>query len=81
MVIPLTHEEARERRGRFGIEGEPDPDRDYFACRHWDEETRLCGNYENRPEMCRAFPYGKPCEHGCDCDCDYAPRVWDGDYA
>jgi Fe-S-cluster containining protein len=86
MVIPLTHEETLHRGRRFGLHGfgpldEPDPAREYFRCIHWDEQTRLCGNYEHRPEMCRAYPYGEPCEHGCDADWDHAPRVWEGDYA
>jgi Fe-S-cluster containining protein len=81
MIVPLTLDELVERAQRFGIAGEPcDPEREHFRCVHWDEQTRLCGNYANRPEMCRAYPYGKPCEHGCDADWDHAPRVWEGDY-
>lgn len=86
MLVPLTHEEAVERRARFGADQVlVDPDTTYFRCVHWDETTRLCTNYENRPGMCRAYPYsdhGGQCDYGgCDCDCDRAPRVWEGDYA
>jgi Fe-S-cluster containining protein len=83
MVLPVDHEQARDRivavTGDEG--GHVNPEREYFRCVHWDETTRLCTNYEDRPEMCRAFPYGKQCEYGCDADWDHAPRVWDGDYA
>jgi Fe-S-cluster containining protein len=69
MVIPLTPDEARARNIEFG--GEPNfADEDaglHYACRNWDEETRLCTIYDERPEMCRAFPYGEPCAFGCSC--------------
>lgn len=84
MLVPISYEEACERWDRLtGAEGRrPDePAEHYFRCVHWDETTRLCTNYENRPGMCRWFPYGRQCEYGCDCDCDRAPRVWEGDYA
>ena len=34
-----------------------------FTCRHWDTETRLCRAYDERPAMCRDYPYpgGGPC--------------------
>lgn len=68
MLIPLTAEEAKERSLRFDVSGAED--RDYsklqwYTCRHWDESTMLCTAYEDRPPMCREFPYGKPCDHGC----------------
>jgi len=31
-----------------------------YTCRHWDQITKLCGNYQDRPRMCTDFPY----EHG-----------------
>lgn len=34
----------------------------HFTCRNWDPETKLCGIYEKRPDMCRNFPD----EEGCD---------------
>lgn len=30
----------------------------FFRCRWFDNETRLCTNYENRPEVCSSYPWG-----------------------
>lgn len=74
MLIPLTRRQALRRSRRLGY---PDPPRYgnhkggrkspllLFTCRHWDEETRLCTDYANRPKMCSEYPYGNPCERGC----------------
>jgi Fe-S-cluster containining protein len=64
MVVSLTPVAAELRRVRFGI---PYPFRAYHAytCVHWDEDTRLCREYETRPLMCSEFPYDSPCPHGC----------------
>jgi Fe-S-cluster containining protein len=35
----------------------------HFTCKNWDPNMRLCTVYENRPFMCRDYPYGRPCEH------------------
>lgn len=72
MVIPLTPKQARERYVEFGGDLDdasfPWSSRGHhFTCRRWDEDTRLCTIYEDRPEMCRGYPYGEPCAHGCDC--------------
>lgn len=33
----------------------------FYDCRHFDPETRRCTNYDNRPPLCRDFPwYGDP---------------------
>jgi Fe-S-cluster containining protein len=65
MLIPLSTGEARERREGFGygIDGIDltQDNHQWFTCRHWNEETRLCGAYEDRPSMCRDFPYREPC--------------------
>lgn len=38
----------------------------YYTCRNFNKETRNCMNYENRPHMCRNYPYGRKCEYkGC----------------
>lgn len=34
-----------------------------FGCAYWDPVTRLCTSYETRPQMCREYPYGRPCQH------------------
>lgn len=68
MVIPLTPNQARERAAEFGtkLEARWEHRGHHFACRHWDEETRLCTVYEQRPTMCRDFPYGRGCHNeGC----------------
>jgi len=80
MLIPLTPKEARERNRQFGGDGDnpfPWSDRGHhFTCRHWDEDTRLCTIYEERPMMCREFPYGKDCPFGCDCKAGEPPGGW-----
>lgn len=39
----------------------------FYTCRHFDKVSRLCTNYENRPDMCRRYPdYGK-CHHCIGC--------------
>ena len=68
MIIPLTAKQARERIARFNMPPTGDLRKftgKIFTCRHWNEETRLCGAYENRPTMCRDFPYAQPCHQGC----------------
>lgn len=45
----------------------------YYTCKHLNNETGDCMNYENRPSMCRMHPtYG---EFGR--FCDYADCTWD----
>jgi len=29
-----------------------------FTCKHFNKEQRICGNYENRPHMCKNFGVG-----------------------
>ena len=72
MLIPLTPKEARERNVEHGGPGTGFPwsaRGHHFTCRHWDEGTGLCGIYEDRPGMCRDYPYGKPCPLNADCRC------------
>jgi Fe-S-cluster containining protein len=72
MLIPLTVTEAQERAKQFGSPLELSDDTnqaDYlYMCRHWDEDTRLCGVYDSRPRMCAEFPYADPCPA-----CEYVP--------
>jgi Fe-S-cluster containining protein len=75
MLVALTPDEAEARVREFEVtppEGfdlrtwvEAAP---AYTCRHWDEETRLCGVYEQRPTMCREYPYAGGCQHDCACD-------------
>ena len=49
--------------GQIANDGSPK-----YSCKHWNRETRNCMDYENRPSMCRRFPYGTPCPYiakGC----------------
>jgi Fe-S-cluster containining protein len=71
MVIPLSVSEANERLERFGSDREYAPDAEgyVYTCRHFDDETRLCTIYEQRPEMCRDYPYGH--NGGCEYECGY----------
>lgn len=71
MLIPLTPKEAKARYERFsgrkvprGVFGWKHRGH-FFTCKNWDEDSRLCKVYETRPSMCKGYPYGKPCEHGC----------------
>lgn len=34
-----------------------------YTCRLYDRATARCSIYEQRPPMCRNFPYGRECEH------------------
>lgn len=69
MLIPLTPKEARERYEKFSgktTNAYVWKNRGHhFTCKNWDEETRLCKVYEDRPAMCRDYPYGQECQHGC----------------
>lgn len=74
MVIEITAGEAVMRLAAFGAKP-PGPKKltdgtQYYRCRHWDEGTRLCREYESRPDMCRNYPgyrgSDKVCEH-CGC--------------
>lgn len=44
---------------------EDDEWRARYTCKHFVEATGLCGVYDQRPKMCREFPYGKVCDYGC----------------
>lgn len=34
----------------------------WYTCRHYDDLTSNCDAYEDRPDMCRDYPYGRRCE-------------------
>lgn len=76
MLVALTPEEAQARMERFEISPPEGMDlREWaentgplYTCRHWDEDTRLCTVYADRPEMCREYPYASRCQHDCNCD-------------
>lgn len=38
----------------------------WYTCKHLDVSSGLCGDYDNRPSLCRKYPYGMTCEYtGC----------------
>jgi Fe-S-cluster containining protein len=41
-----------------------------YTCRFFDGAN--CTNYDERPNMCRGYPYDRPCEHGDACEFDDA---------
>ena len=43
--------------------GTDDTGKYHYTCRHFNVETGNCMAYESRPDMCRDYPYGNPCEH------------------
>jgi Fe-S-cluster containining protein len=81
MLIPLTPKQARERYERFAGESTQafswKHRGHHFTCKNWDEATRLCKIYEDRPTMCRDYPYGQECQHGCGLvgGCSSADRI------
>lgn len=77
--LPYSPEKIEERRdtiqdGHFiadmviHLESD-DEGNHYFTCRHLveaDDGTASCGAYEDRPAMCRQYPYGNACTYaGC----------------
>lgn len=57
--------ETLESRG-FRIDEDGDLITPIYTCKHFDMTTRNCTNYENRPTMCRDYPYDRKCDHkGC----------------
>jgi Fe-S-cluster containining protein len=86
MVIALTPFEARRRWADLGYGELKDLDlgQPLYTCRHWDTATKLCTVYDERPWLCRDFPYALSCHHtGCtyrksiDYYVDVANRNWE----
>lgn len=75
MLVKLSPAEVEERMARYDFK--PDVDEDFdlvawaeksaYTCRHWDTETKLCTAYEDRPQMCRDYPYVGSCSLDCAC--------------
>ena len=72
MVEPLTLDAAAQRAADTGIDwpksilgGSPleAGEGHLYTCRNWEERTRKCIRYGDRPEMCSAYPYRKMCRH------------------
>jgi Fe-S-cluster containining protein len=59
---PEAHHNARYILNMLVAQGPvPRHGRVEFACRHFDQGTRLCGAYDRRPLMCREFPESGVC--------------------
>ena len=59
MIVPVQAEEARTK-----YINPIQADLHFFKCRHL--KNGNCSVYEQRPNMCRNFPYGSPCPFkGC----------------
>lgn len=41
-----------------------------YTCKHYDADSGNCTAYDSRPQMCREYPYGRPCPWA---DCTMAP--------
>lgn len=74
----ITEEEVRDAPGNcWGW---------VFTCRHFDKTNRVCTAYEERPQMCREFPYGRACPYGDKCEWDkgragqYPPKWYRRNY-
>lgn len=85
MLVALTPYEARMRWTDLGYGELKDLDlgMPLYTCRHWDTETKLCTVYDERPWLCRDFPYQGACHHtgctyrkGIDYYVDVAHREW-----
>lgn len=90
MLREVTLEEATERREQFPNAQRINPEKTYYRCIYWDDQTHLCTAYEHRPYyMCGEYPY-PPTPMRCDrlgrpegisgvcehgCDCNGAPLL------
>jgi Fe-S-cluster containining protein len=57
LIYPMARLQSTDEAGR-----------QLFTCAHWDRETHLCQIYDDRPVMCRDFPYRGKCKYheaGC----------------
>jgi Fe-S-cluster containining protein len=74
MLVPLDPVDVVFRRVLFDQAlGDDGTGREYFTCRHWQEDTRACGIYDDRPAMCRTYPNHGACDHGCNAVTPAAP--------
>ena len=64
MVIPLGRHLSSPVSGQQF--NEPT---ELWTCKHFDRESRRCGNYDGRPDMCRKYPSAA---------CEYKDCSWVG---
>ena len=56
----ISQGEALRRRPSLAIDPSWNRGVFFYECRHYDSALRQCRDYENRPSICRGFPwYGK----------------------
>lgn len=58
MLIPITRMRYTSLDGSNALVDNPGPT---YTCKHH-QTNGDCGIYQDRPSMCRNFPYGRPCE-------------------
>jgi Fe-S-cluster containining protein len=71
MLLPIDRDEAEQRHRALGDlsvaadlsagTATEEGDGQWYKCKNWDEDTRLCTIYDTRPTMCRDYPYEKGC--------------------
>lgn len=59
MVIPLGHFEEPPIRQIVPVHGSGY----WYSCKNWDPKTKLCTIYDDRPAMCRDYPYQQGCNY------------------
>lgn len=62
MIIPLGEEHWDPATGN-DLDGRTIH---HYTCKNFNKSTGDCGIYEKRPQMCRDYPYDRPCHYnGC----------------
>lgn len=64
-LVPMGRKEAFARRPDLGhsrltvamVGGKPVGMAMFYSCRHFDDEARVCTNYDGRPPTCRGYPW------------------------
>lgn len=70
MIIPLGAHNWSPQTGKpYADDGQGDRLGHHYTCKHLDDATGNCRIYETRPEVCRKYPYGRPC--------GYTECTWD----
>lgn len=65
MVLPVALGAADAARAAAGAVPIPESgvDEQHYMCVHFDSRAGRCKAYEERPAMCREYPYERTCEH------------------
>lgn len=62
LVAPMIRSIGRHRTNPVGAQEYEEPI-ELFTCIHFNKETRRCGIYEHRPEVCRSYPTNNCCDY------------------